>query len=171
MKIVNRLDLADYFASLGFTRGAEIGVADGRYSEILLQRIPGLELLCVDPFYRRGHFEKATKRLGKYNANIIRKTSMEALYCVKKGIRGGLDFVFIDAKHWFDFVMEDVIGWSRVVRDGGIVSGHDYYKFHGSGVMEAVDTYTKIHKIKLNIIPEYHGGYRDDVPPCWWFKK
>lgn len=166
--VKNRIQLADYFASLGFTKGAEIGVADGRYSEILCEKIPGLELICVDPFYRKGHYEKAKERLQKHNTRIIRETSMETVLGIGDGV---LDFVFIDGNHKFDFVMEDVIGWTRKVRSGGIVAGHDYYHFHDSGVIEAVNRYTEIHRIQLNIIPRSEGGHIDDQAPCWYFIK
>ena len=46
----DRIELAEYFGRVGFTKGAEIGVADGRYAEILCQIIEGLELICVDPW-------------------------------------------------------------------------------------------------------------------------
>ena len=38
----------------------------------------------------------------------------------------GLDFVFIDANHRFVDVAQDLTYWSRKVRKGGIVAGHDY---------------------------------------------
>ena len=84
---------------------------------------------------------------------------------------GFFDFVFIDGDHKFDFVMEDLIGWARKVRSGGIVAGHDYYHFHKSGVIQAVNIYTEIHRIELNIIPRSDGGHIDDKAPCWWFIK
>ena len=46
--ITDRIELAKHFASLGFTKGAEIGVADGRYSKILCETIPSLKLIGVD---------------------------------------------------------------------------------------------------------------------------
>ena len=169
--IKNRTELAEYFASLGFTKGAEVGVADGRYSEILCEKIPDLELVAVDPFYRGGHYEKAKSRLEKYNVNIIRTTSMEALFGLSDSGEQikDLDFVFIDGDHRFNFVMEDIIGWTRRVRKGGIVSGHDYYHFNNSGVIEAVNKYTEMNKIQLNLIPRSEGGHIDDKAPCWWF--
>jgi predicted O-methyltransferase YrrM len=164
----NRIDLAKYFASLGFTKGAEIGVADGRYSFILCKNIPGLELIAVDPFYRSGHEAKAHEILASFHTNIMKTTSMEAVLKVPDE---SLDFVFIDGDHHFDYVMEDIIGWTRKVRKGGIVSGHDFYNFHNSGVKEAVMTYAGIHEITLNIIPEDKTAYIDDQHPCWWFVK
>lgn len=164
----NRTELAEFFALQGFTKGAEVGVADGRYSEILCEKIPDLELIAVDPFYRRGHYEKAKERLQKYNVKIIKKTSMEAVLGIDNGF---LDFVFIDGNHRFDFVVEDLIGWARKVRSDGIVAGHDYYQFHDSGVIEAVNAYVEVHEINLNLTLWDYDGHKDDRCPSWWFYK
>src|SRR5512144_1749166 len=43
-----RVDLALLFRKLGFSAGAEIGVAQGLFSKQILTRNPGLRLLCVD---------------------------------------------------------------------------------------------------------------------------
>jgi len=175
----SRTDLAVYFKERGFKTGAEIGVADGRYSEILLKTIPGLKLYCVDPWmpyeknwrsedYQEKAYTQAVVKLGDYNCEIIRKTSIEASLEVPDK---SLDFVFIDGAHTFDHVMTDVIVWSRKVRKKGIVSGHDYMHFTDSGVVEAVNKYTEIHKLELNLIQRNQENFKDDRQPCWWFVK
>jgi len=50
--------------------------------------------------------------------------------------------------------MEDIITWSRKVRSGGIVSGHDYYRFRNAGVVPAVDVYTHAHGIHEWVITD-----------------
>ena len=180
MKIMkSRVDLARYFKSKKFTLGAEIGVADGRYSEILCKEITGLKLICVDPWavyescwrtqkYQDNAYNQTREKLKGYNVNILRKTSVEASLGIPDN---SLDFVFIDGSHTFDHVMTDLIIWARKVRQGGIVSGHDYYFFSDSGVVEAVNKYVEVHKIELNIIQRNNSNFRDDRQPCWWFVK
>ncbi len=180
-KILTRFDLAKHFADLGFKKGVEVGVARGVYSEILLKSIPGLELFCVDPWtvYRGGRrggrksvqfaaYDEAVGRLADYNAHIIRKFSTNA---VKAFVNDSLDFVFIDANHNFDYVIEDIVAWSRKVKAGGIVSGHDYYKFNDSGVIEAVNSYVNFHKVELNLTLRNDDMPRDDRWPTWWWVK
>jgi predicted O-methyltransferase YrrM len=170
IKGYTRQNLAQLFAGLGFVRGAEIGVAEGIYSEVLCQNIPNLKLLCVDLWSRyakKGNsdqercFAITQRRLAPYPVEYIRKPSMDALADVQDG---SLDFVYIDADHRFDFVMRDVIEWSKKVRPGGIVAGHDYYHFKKSGVVEAVDAYTFAHQI--------HEWFIDDQrePSFFWVK-
>jgi predicted O-methyltransferase YrrM len=160
--MVSKYDLLKHFAKLGFKVGAEIGVSQGYFSEAMFKAIPDLKLYCIDawksyPGVRRWmpnqqraetYFEIAKKRLASYNAEIIREMSMDA---VKMFADNSLDFVFIDANHGFDYVMEDLINWTKKVRVGGIVSGDDYYHFKKAGVVEAVDLYTKMHNIKFEL--------------------
>jgi len=175
----SRIDLAKYFNKKGFRKGAEIGVADGRFSKILCEEIPELQLECIDlwePYeaswrsqkYQDKTYEEAFEKLKPYNTNLIRKPSIEASLFI---VDGDLDFVFIDGSHTFDHVMTDIIIWSRKVRKGGIVSGHDYCHFTDSGVIEAVNKYCEIHKIELNLIGRNNNNFRDDRQPCWWFVK
>jgi hypothetical protein len=101
----------------------------------------------------------------------MREMSMDA---VKKIKDGSLDFVYIDANHGFDYVMEDLIEWSKKVRVGGIVSGDDYYDFRKAGVIEAVDAYTKAHGIKVTFTDPYSGHIKDregfEQPSYYWVK-
>lgn len=179
MLITNRIELAEYFNDLHFRVGAEIGVADGRYSEILCQKIDNLRLYSIDPFmpyegnwrsleYQEGAYQQAKKRLSPYKVMLIRQTGVEASLSIPNK---SLDFVFIDADHAFDGVMTDIILWTNKVRKGGIVAGHDYYHHRAGGVVPAVNKYTEIHGLELNIIPRYEGGHKDDKAPCWWFIK
>jgi glycosyltransferase involved in cell wall biosynthesis len=148
VKDLHRVDISKLINMLGLKRGAEIGVAAGEHSEIMCQNIEGIELLCVDYWANRWSkklYEPAQKRLAPYNATLVKATSMDASRDVEVG---SLDFVYIDANHDFDSVMMDLILWSRKVRSGGIVAGHDYDRSHMKGVVPAVDAYTKAHGIQ-----------------------
>jgi hypothetical protein len=174
----SRIELAAYFNERKFTLGAEIGVADGRYSKILCENIPGLILTCIDPWevydswrtqsYQDNAFAQACEKLKGYDVSFIRKTSLEASLEIKDN---SLDFVFIDGGHCFDDVIVDIILWSRKVHKKGIVSGHDYCHFTNSGVIEAVNKYCEIHRIELNLIGRNQNNHKDDRQPTWWFVK
>ena len=173
----NRIELAQRFAALGFKKGAEIGVASGYYSQVLLDNIPGLELLCVDSWGRRKSrnkcYPEALKILSMYpGAKIIKGFSMDAVKTVPDG---SLDFVYIDADHTYESVKEDIREWAKKVRSGGIVSGHDYYKFKESGlgdVIKAVDEYVQEHTVDLQLTEWFHTNRnKDDRQPSWYFVK
>lgn len=39
-----------------------------------------------------------------------------------------LDFVYIDAMHWYEPMTEDLTNWVPKVKAGGLIMGHDYYE-------------------------------------------
>jgi predicted O-methyltransferase YrrM len=178
-------DLPALFKEMGLKIGVEIGVYKGKYSKWLLHGVPGLKLYLVDPWkaydeYVEQHDEEGQKvldecyaeaqvRLKDRNVEFIRKTSMEA---VKDFEDESLDFVFIDGNHSFEYVIEDIAQWSKKVRKGGIVSGHDYWNSVDRGaepklcqVKDAVDAWTKTNNISWYIA-------RKDKSPSWfWIKQ
>lgn len=176
----DRIDLAKYFNELNFRTGAEIGVADARYSELLLQNINNLRLYSVDPYfpyegnwrskdYQETAYKQAKERLSKYSKSVLmRMTGVQASLEIPDN---SLDFVFIDADHAFDGVMVDIILWSKKVRSGGVVAGHDFYPLKAGGVIPAVSAYIQAHQIELNLIPRATDCHKDDRVPCWWFVK
>jgi predicted O-methyltransferase YrrM len=121
---------------------AEIGVKRGRYSEHLLRHWRGRRLISIDPWaeaaateyvdranvgqavHERYHAETHA-RLARFGSRseIWRTTSLEAAARVEDA---SLDFVYIDARHDYDSVREDVLAWLPKVRPGGILAGHDY---------------------------------------------
>jgi hypothetical protein len=131
---IGRVDLARLFNELNFKIGAEIGVWEGRYSEYICKTIPEVELYCIDSWVNYDDYfisnmeraeERARERLQNYNCHFLHMTSMEAL---KEVPDLSLDFVYIDGNHEFPYVAMDVAFWSKKVRVGGIVSGHDFAK-------------------------------------------
>ena len=171
-----RRHLAEMFYKKGFTKGAEIGVQWGKYSKVLCKENPKLELLSIDPYdfvYQdmRSHryaretrfqsYRKAQRYLRNCNTKMIRKTSIDASIDISNEY---LDFVYIDGSHQFDYVMTDIIIWGQKVKKGGIISGHDYYKFYFGDVVRAVDNYAKIHKVKVINLTDEHT-------PSWWFER
>lgn len=50
-----------------------------------------------------------------------------------------LDLVFIDARHTYDSVFDDISLWLPKVRNGGILGGHDYQPGYFDGLVRAVD--------------------------------
>ena len=162
---LDRKRLMIHLGEAGYTKGAEIGVDRGRFSEYMFKVIPNLHLLCVDPWYWKlrgeSRYQSTVKRLEPHNATVIRKKSHEAVLEIEDE---SLDFVYIDGDHTFDYVMTDIIMWARKVRIGGIVAGHDLYRFRGAGVVEAVEIYTKMHVITQWFVT-------DERTPTWFWLK
>ena len=157
-------DIPKLFNELGFKIGVEVGVAQGKYSECLLEGIPGLKLYGIDLWQeydslgvchrskRTKNYEKiARERTKNYNCELIKGWSGEV---VKQFENGSLDFVFIDGNHAYEYAVEDIAKWSKKVRSGGIVWGHDFddysevrKKCYEFNVINAVEGWTKSYKI------------------------
>lgn len=177
-----RNNLGELFRELGYKVGAEIGVYTGTYSEVLCHGNPNMKLYCIDPWttydseeiepYAKNQdalnkfYSEAKKRLSKYNCTIIRKSSMDA---VKDFKQGELDFVYIDANHSYQNVKEDVREWAKIVRDGGIVAGHDYghfkHKDRNIGTKKAIDEYVKENNIGMLFL------VNQNFQTTWFFVK
>lgn len=189
---VTRNDLAEFFAELGFNWGAEIGVAAGEYSEILMKANPNLNLGGIDSYapykgyrdyVRLGTFDsleaQAHVRLDKYpNYAFLKMTSLEA---ADKVPDGSLDFVYIDANHSEPYVSQDIAAWTSKVKKGGIVAGHDYARIKGSNgadssnwaVIPAIHMYTKEHGYQLYIwgLEAKLPGLKRDTSRSWMFTR
>lgn len=173
---VKRNDLANKFKELGFNKGVEIGVCHGTFSKVLCEVNPELELKSIDPYKVisdepwtnqehikkeiEGLFQQATELLKPYNCELIRKTSLEAVVDFPYD---SIDFVYIDGSHIFDYVMTDIIEWTKRVKSGGIVAGHDYSDSYPD-VKLAVNTYLEAHKYP-------YINLTDELAPSWWFIK
>jgi predicted O-methyltransferase YrrM len=79
----------------------------------------------------------------KHIINPVKMTSVEASNLYKDS---SLDFVFIDAAHDYDNVLLDISNWSKKVKVGGILSGHDYS--WSEDVKRAVHTFFKEDEIE-----------------------
>ena len=152
---MGRDNLAELFFKLNFKVGAEIGVARGEYSEILCETNPKLHLYSIDPWKVSAYepdglqlgvgqklfnefYKETKKRLAPYNCTVKRKPSLKAVTDFKDN---SLDFVYIDGNHDFVNFASDLHYWSKKVRGGGIISGHDYI----SGI-------NLLHKIRLDAL-------------------
>ena len=184
-----RLKFPSFFKELGLKKGVEIGTYKAEYTVEFAKE--GLEIYTVDPWIisrdytnPRGQarlgfqYEHSKRVLTPYpNAHVIRKTSMDA---VEDFPDESLDFVYIDGNHIFKNVAEDLWEWSRKVRKGGIVAGHDYLPptphrpFSVCHVRPVLDAFVEIYEIKNYWITSGRTNILNNPRDLWkswfWFK-
>lgn len=118
---------------------AEIGVCEGRTATEVLFQNELDKYYFIDPWI---NFEKIYRNIvdnfKEPCIEIIRKKSMDALSIIGNE---SLDLVYIDARHEYESFRNDLSGWSKKVKKGGIIAGHDYdHPRHPNfGVKRAVD--------------------------------
>lgn len=181
---VDRGGIYKTFADEGFTIGCEVGVREGLNARVILDTVPGLELLLVDPYMvyefknRRSRNKwkwhkpdmdtmrtRALKTLAGRNVVWLMTTSHRAAEHIEDE---SLDFVYIDGNHAFDYIMEDILLWGRKIRKGGIVSGHDYGI---AGVRRAVDLYAASRGYAISITDRQLEPGKSKTIVSWMFRK
>lgn len=87
-------------------------------------------------------YEAFCERMEGYsNYRLIKKTSDEAIVeLTDRPIVQCVDIVYIDGCHQYEYVKRDILNYSKIVKVGGFVAGHDYCSQH-PGVMQAVDEF------------------------------
>lgn len=184
---MNRRGLYQLFNELGYENGCEVGVDRGRNALAMTQEIKDVELLLIDsyknhPFCVNKRGDKVLRKVRKIThkrfqgMSSVRFDERFSEVAVMDLEDESLDFVYIDGDHTYDFVMLDVILFSRKVRKGGIVSGHDYYESKRWSqklkVTGAINDYTNIHKISPWFITDRHSAIeRGDKYPSWFWMK
>lgn len=165
-----RDELGVLFRDLGFKTGAEVGVEQGVFSEILCKANPGMKMYCIDAWeayqgYRDhvsqekldGFYEDTKRRLERYNCSIIRGFSSQESHSFADH---SLDFVYIDGNHEFFQVTQDIACWAPKVRKGGILCGHDFKRDKGRDwvchVKDVVQAWAYSHQINSWFV--LHGG-------------
>lgn len=153
--------LSNYIKSKGYKTGIEIGTAYGGCANHLLTNCPTIErLICVDPYkyypdmpglfdqddYDRLMIQTRERLLGYKAARMERLTSKEFISLV---INMKVDFVFLDGLHTYDMVKWEIEHYSKLIRPGGALLGHDYDTF--KEVKKAVDEYCKPIMLETNL--------------------
>ena len=144
--------------------GVEIGVYRGHLSWRMLAANRNVFLYLVDPWKaadegdsylttddsiarmtQAEHDENMRKTLesvapfsGRYE--VLRTTSDNA---AKRFLPNELDFVFIDGDHSYEGCKADIAAWFPKLRNGGLLSGHDYRDERNYGVQQAVNEFVR----------------------------
>ena len=185
-------------------KGVEIGVFKGEFSKYILNNWGG-KLYMVDVWRPLGgEYEDASNHKDHIDAYQETMESVKGLEDRGIMVRAtsevaadmfqdeSLDFIFIDANHAYDFVVEDINLWFPKLKKGGVFSGHDYINmdwyndpnfapnrkdkyiytsmldgtpiYNGVfGVNPAVDEFCNKHGYTPNVTKEWFG--------TWWFIK
>jgi hypothetical protein len=173
----------------GFRKVAEIGVASGNLvNRVLTDSSIDLDLyLAVDPWvvyiesYNRPPHAKE-KQQSWWDSLFQRVKAMEErftpLWVWRQpsaegsgnaiGMNLSLDCVYIDAIHDAENIIIDVFGWLHVIRDGGVICGHDYSKAYTDMAL-ALDSVFKDEVNLMLLKPNKHKlSYRNTYQSHWW---
>jgi hypothetical protein len=139
--------------------GAEIGVRRGKHAAFLIDNLDIQKLYLIDPYEAYDEFPgvwanddamaevetTARERLGGFRSTtFIRKYSTDAV----SDLSEDLDFLYIDVNHKYEFVKADIANYYPLLKEGGILAGHDYVDAW-PGVIRAVHEFSQMHGLKV----------------------
>lgn len=141
--------------------GAEIGVAEGLHARDMLQNWKIKKLYLVDVWQTLEQPGDASEPQEWHDANydnmieitkpwekkmtVLKGLSVEMAKKVKDE---SLDFIYLDGDHSYEGVLADLEAWYPKVKEGGLVSGHDYLNSN-YGVQRAVLDFAKGKKVEI----------------------
>lgn len=116
--------------------GAEVGVFRARHASQILGRMPNVEMLyLIDPYELYEGYEDRNMNLVPGAKDHARKVMLPFkdryvwIYAkfTTDVVPEPLDFIYIDGSHQYEHVLHDIRCAQEVVREGGVIGGHDYY--------------------------------------------
>lgn len=146
---------------------AEVGVAFGDFSEVILARTSPTRLHLIDPWAHQATEAYASDPANFDQLNFDRTfhdvtkrfagQSQTGLVSIERGLSvelapryadGYFDWVYIDAMHTRDAVLADLRAFAPKVKPDGFILGHDYANHAealamGFGVVEAVNEFVR----------------------------
>lgn len=154
------------FAGRQDLRGIEIGVAKGDNALSTLRELPIERLFLIDPFIpyedafggtdHSADYATACAKLAEYPQVVwLRKTSESAISEFRN--EEPFDFVYINGNHSFESIKKDITLYYPLIRNNGLIGGHDYTPFYES-VIRAVNEFAEQTELGLH-----------SVLPDWWF--
>lgn len=200
-----RNDLGDILNDLSLTSGVELGVQRGRFADATLRKWKSCKrYVLVDLWEHQSNYNDSAN----YNTSIQDKFKTEALNrmkkfqprtqievchdyttnCAAKYARSGdkFDYIYVDARHDYKGVLQDLNTWYPLLRPGGVLAGHDYVEQNegprstgqdwtmnydgtrdltGRVAKGAVDDFARLHGLQLTI------SYREPMWNAWATRK
>jgi len=173
-------DRLEFLSSLNCTGvGVELGVQSGWFSHQILTRTRLRKLYSIDPWDKppgsdisfRAEPElylETLKLLWPFGdrSYVLRMLSVPAaeLFAPES-----LDFVYIDANHWYPEVTADIAAYWPKIAPGGILAGHDYGTFH-TDVTRAVNEFVTQQHLQLHLT-DCDETYEGHAIRTWWVVK
>ena len=145
------------------TTGAEIGVFTGVFAEFLMAKARPKKLILIDPWEKaHGEFfpkwgdytaqgtletraarKAAEMRAEKMPGKVSVVTDFSTNWLARQGA-GSLDWIYLDATHKFETVLEDLRAIEPVLASDGLILGDDCWTNPNAphfGVFQAIQTF------------------------------
>jgi len=152
---------------------AEVGVWRGHSSVGFLRFLPSIKVFhAVDPWLKYPDYSNSNDKKADGDFYLDEQICRDRLYSFRNKVQyhkdfseeaakaipnNSLDFVFLDGNHSYEYVKKDIKIWTKKIRIGGILAGHDVDNVNFPGVRQAVD------ELLLS-------NWKKGVDYVWWIK-
>ncbi len=198
-----RSELGGILNELSFTTGVELGVQRGLFAEATLRKWTRCRrYVLVDLWaHQRNYRDAANYGTGKHSqfkAETLRRvapfrgrTAIEVCQnyttsCAARYAGQQFDYIYVDARHDYKGVLQDLHAWYPLLRPGGVLAGHDYVTqndgphrtgqdwttnydgtrdLSGRVVKGAVDDFARLHGLQITV------SYREAAWNTWATRK
>lgn len=143
--------------------GCELGIFEGDFSDVLIQSNKFTRLFLIDIFdgtafnfgkvYNNASIleNHVKNRFKQYDyVTVIKNDSLSFLRSMQNN---SLDFIYIDTVHSYDQTQKELEESYRVIKNNGLICGHDYCTMF-NGVIESVQEFIQKYHFKLDITKE-----------------
>jgi hypothetical protein len=159
------------------SRGVEIGVHTGDFSQKILEIVSPRELHLIDPWkhetsseYKNALYGGLAKNgqleMDERYSNVCKRFEKEIQAGIVKIHRdystdilnqfpdGYFDWIYIDGNHLYEYVKKDIELSLQKTRVGGYITGDDYAdgNWWDGGVKKAVDEFADTERLQLSMI-------------------
>jgi hypothetical protein len=197
----NRYDLVKVIVNEDFKTGAEIGVQKGEFTAFLLsawrqctefhaidlwrQQKSYKDSANIDNVEQENLYQLTRTRLQNFEKIIVYHRNYSNLV-VKEIKDNSLDFIYVDARHDYVAVTEDLTLYWPKLKDGGIMAGHDYLDVAQVKALSPQQDWSVDHlgnkrtddKAVKSAVNEFAAKYQRPVLvtlqeswPTWYFRK
>ena len=199
--IDHREELGNILEAEGMTVGLEVGVKQGEMSAAVLERWTKCEnYYLMDPWEHQDHYQNGANVAQNVQDRYFQETKQRLKKFESRGVElhyirdystnghqeiadNSLDFVYIDARHDYQAMQQDLALFWPKLKCGGIFAGHDFCNANeepggrwcisadgtrcenGKAVKAAVEEFAAIHKKQI-IVPRRETDY-----VTWYMRK
>ena len=119
-------------------RGIELGTLNGATLAYVIENCPNVTMIAIDVDPVTDMFRTRTSEYESRVLLLVGKTDIAIKHWRNLGM-GQVDFVWVDADHEYRQVKKDILNYLPLVKEGGIIGGHDYHCTRAWGVTQAVN--------------------------------
>jgi hypothetical protein len=165
--IKNRAELPKLFRKIPVKTGAELGVAAGNYSSVLISSHKFDKFFCIDKWNDHHNENERLKVKRKFannnNVEILHTVFSKAVLLFEDNF---FDFIYIDGyAHTGQNNGETLRQWFPKLKKGGIFAGHDYCQKRWPKTYQNVNKFLK-EELKYKI-----HTTKEPVDPSWYILK